>query len=106
MASHGSHGGTVVDGHCDWAEATTLWDDGMTAGSQWTTTGTLTQTSTGTCLQIVLGTQTVLISVTCFCTVTGHMIVLGSTTWWQMVYGHLAHALDRLHLADGRAARS
>ena len=53
----------------------------MTAGGQWTTTGTLTQTSTGTCLQIVRGTQIVLVSVTCFCTVTGHMIVFGSTTW-------------------------
>ena len=30
----------------------------QTAGAQWTTTGTLTQTSTGTCLQMVCGTQT------------------------------------------------
>ena len=47
-------------GSCDWAEATTLWDDGITRRLAVTTTGTLTQTSTGTCLQTVLGTQTVL----------------------------------------------
>ena len=44
----------------DWLDASTLWDDGRTAGGQWTTTGTFTQTSTGTCLQTVRGTQTVL----------------------------------------------
>ena len=33
FASQGSQGGTVEIGICDWAEATTLWADGMTAGS-------------------------------------------------------------------------
>src|ERR1700733_9691417 len=47
--SQGSHGGTEVSG-IDWPDASTLCADGRTAGGQWATTGTLTHTSTGTCL--------------------------------------------------------
>ena len=83
----GRHGG---ERHCDWAEATTLWDDGRTAGSgSGRRPGTLTQTSTGTCLQIVLGTQIVLVSVTCRVTVTGQQIVLVSATCGRRCTGTL-----------------
>ena len=59
---------------CD--EATTLCAEGSTGGGQWTTTGTWTQTSTGTCWQIVRGTQTSRTSDTWRVTVTGQQIVL------------------------------
>ena len=39
--------------------ASTLWDEATIGAGQWTVTGTRTQTSVGTCLQIVLGTHTV-----------------------------------------------
>ena len=77
--------GRVVQGTSHCAEATTLCADGSAGAGQWTVTGTWTQTSTGTCRQIVRGTQTVRHSVTCRLTVTGQWTVVVTGTWRHTV---------------------
>ena len=83
--SHGSQGGSVVQGNAAWHEDTTLcgeatgthWGEGSTQGTH---TGTFTQISTGTCLQTCRGTQTFFVSQTWRVTFTGQQIVLHTGT--------------------------
>ncbi len=76
-----------LDGATDWPVAMTACEDGSTTVGQWMTTGTFTHTSTGTCRQIVRGTQTGFIPQTCRDTVTGHWIVRVSQTCRQILTG-------------------
>src|SRR5262249_12951818 len=85
LLSHGSHAGSVVRGTCDCTEATTLCAEGSTGAGQCTTTGTFTQTSTGTCRQIVRGSHTVRHSVALRVTVTGQQTVVVTGIWRQTV---------------------